>query len=250
MEHKVNFYATCMGSTALQDSVISSIKLLQKFGAKVIFKKKQTCCGQPAFNSGYIKEAKEVAFYNMALFADNDYPIVIPAGSCAGMMAHEYLELFKHDSPDVIQSVKRFADRVTDASQYLTDVLGAKLEDKGSPLNVCFHVSCHSLRVQQCIPVQKALIRQLSNVNLIDIPFEEECCGFGGTFSLKEPEISNAIVSEKIKNIKETGCKVVLAGDNGCILNISGALQKQHIYDIKVMSLYDFLLKRIEGEAL
>ncbi|MCK0526145.1 (Fe-S)-binding protein [Anaerobiospirillum sp. NML120449] len=250
MDHNVNFFATCMGSTALQDSVISSIKLMQMYGAKITFKKKQTCCGQPAFNSGYFKEAKEVAFYNMSLFADNDYPIVIPAGSCAGMMSHDYKILFRDDSQQVRDSIDRFAARIYDESEYLTDVLKVQLEDKGPQMNVTFHVSCHSLRVQECIPVQKALIRQLKNVNLVDIPYEEECCGFGGTFSIKEPEISNAIVSEKIKHIKETGCKVVLAGDNGCILNISGALARQGITDIKVMNIYDFILKRVTGEDL
>lgn len=250
MEHNVNFFATCMGSTALQDSVISSIKLMQMYGAKITFKKKQTCCGQPAFNSGYTKEAKEVAFYNMALFADNDYPIVIPAGSCAGMMSHDYRHLFREDSQDVRDSVERFASRIYDQSEYLTEVLNAQLEDKGEPIKVTFHVSCHSLRIQECIPVQKALIRQLKNVTLVDVPYEEECCGFGGTFSIKEPEISNAMVSEKIKHIRETGCSIVLAGDNGCILNISGALAKQGITDIKVMNIYDFIYKRVTGEKL
>lgn len=250
MDHNVNFFATCVGATALQDSVLSSIKLMQMYGANITFKKKQTCCGQPAYNSGYVKEAKEVAFYNMALFADNDYPIVVPAGSCAGMMSHDYKQLFKDDSQEVRASVDRFAARIYDQSEYLTNVLHAQLEDKGRPIKVTFHVSCHSLRVQECIPVQKALIRQLKNVTLVDIPFEEECCGFGGTFSIKEPAISNAIVSEKIKHIQETGCKVVLAGDNGCILNISGALARKGISDIKVMSLYDFLLKRVTGEEL
>lgn len=250
MEHNVNFFATCMGSTALQDSVISSIKLMQMYGAKITFKKKQTCCGQPAFNSGYTTEAKEVAFYNMALFADNDYPIVIPAGSCAGMMSHDYRHLFREDSQDVRDSVERFASRIYDQSEYLTEVLNAQLEDKGEPIKVTFHVSCHSLRIQECIPVQKALIRQLKNVTLVDVPYEEECCGFGGTFSIKEPEISNAMVSEKIKHIRETGCSIVLAGDNGCILNISGALAKQGITDIKVMNIYDFIYKRVTGEKL
>lgn len=250
MEHNVNFFATCMGATALQDSVVSSIKLMQMYGAKIIFKKKQTCCGQPSYNSGFKKETKEVAFYNMALFADNDYPIVIPAGSCAGMMSHDYKHLFRDDSADVRASVDRFAERIYDESEYLLDVLNAKLEDKGEPIKVTFHVSCHSLRIQECIPAQKALIRQLANVELVDLPYEEECCGFGGTFSIKEPEISNAIVSEKIKHIKETGCKVVLAADNGCILNIGGSLAKQGITDINVMSLYDFIYKRVTGQEL
>lgn len=250
MTNTVNFFATCMGASALQDSVISSIELLRLFDVNIIFKKKQTCCGQPAFNSGYFKDAKEIALYNMALFADNDYKILVPAGSCAGMMAHEYKELFADDSKEIQDMVDTFASRVLDESEYLVNDLNVSLKDKGEPLNVCFHVSCHSLRVQECIPHQKMLIRKLKNVNLIDIPFEEECCGFGGTFSVKEPEISNAIVSEKIKHIKETSCKVVLAADNGCILNIKGALAKQGIEDIKVMQLYEFLYKRVTGEAL
>lgn len=166
------------------------------------------------------------------------------------MMSHDYRLLFREDSQDVRDSVERFASRIYDQSEYLTEVLNAQLEDKGEPIKVTFHVSCHSLRIQECIPVQKALIRQLKNVTLVDVPYEEECCGFGGTFSIKEPEISNAMVSEKIKHIRETGCSIVLAGDNGCILNISGALAKQGITDIKVMNIYDFIYKRVTGEKL
>ena len=209
--HNVNFFATCMGTAALQESTLNAIKLLQQCGAHVIFKRKQTCCGQPAYNTGYPQEAKDIALYNMALFADNDYPIVVPAGSCAGLMSKEYPELFAHDNADTQEMVRRFC---------------------------------------QCIPQQKALLQQLSNVEYVPLPYEEECCGFGGTFSVMEPEISGAIVGEKIKHIQETGVKVVIAADNGCILNISGALQKQGISDIKVLSLYDFIYKRINGEAI
>ena len=248
MTSKVNFFATCMGQSALQDTTISSIKLLRHFGVDVVYKKNQTCCGQPAFNTGYFKEAKDVAFYNMALFADNDYPIVVGAGSCSGMLSHDYNELFKHDSEETKKAVAAFSSRVMDLSQYLESI-GAKLEDKGDPIDVTFHTSCHSLRVQQCIPAQKNLIRQLSNVTLHDLDYEEECCGFGGTFAVKEPEISDAMVTEKIRNIKNTNCKIVIAGDNGCILNISGAMAKKG-EDIAVMQIYDFLLKRITGESV
>ena len=246
----VNFFATCMGAAALPESTLSTVKLLQHFGTEVIFKKKQTCCGQPAYNSGYPKEAKEIALYNMTLFADNDYPIVVPAGSCAGLMSKEYPELFANDSTKTQQMVSRFCSRIMDLSQYLVDVLHVELVDKGEPVRATFHVSCHSLRVQQCVPQQKALLQALSNVTYVELPYEEECCGFGGTFSVLEPEISNAMVTEKIRHIKETGVKVVIAADNGCILNIGGALEKQGITDIKVYSLYDFIWHRISGEAL
>ncbi len=248
--NKVNFFATCMGAAALPDSTLSAVKLLQHFGAEIIFKRRQTCCGQPAFNTGYPQEAKQIALYNIALFADNDYPIVVPSGSCAGLMGKEYPELFAHDDAQTQQMVQRFCARILDVSQYLTNVLQAKLEDKGEPLKATFHVSCHALRVQHCVPNQKALLQALNNVEYVPLPYEEECCGFGGTFSVLEPEISNAMVSEKIKHIQETGVKVVIAADNGCILNISGALKKQGIEDIKVYALYDFILKRIMGETL
>lgn len=245
MDKKIYFFATCVCSTALPQTVLSAIKLLQRENVEIIFKKDQTCCSQPSYNSGYFEESREVVMHNIHLFEeDESIPIVVPSGSCSGMLSHDLLELFKHDPR--LDRVRKFCSRVYDLSQYLNDILHVKYEDKGSPITVTWHTSCHALRVQRCVDSSKALIAQLKNVKLIPLEYEEECCGFGGTFSVKEPEISNAIVSAKINDIKQTGARHVIAGDGACILNIQGALKRQNL-DIKVTHLYDFLLDRLEG---
>ena len=243
---KIYFYATCLGTAAMQESIINAIKLLTREGIEVIFKKNQTCCAQPSFNSGYFKESKEIALYNVNLF-EKDYPIVVPSGSCAGMMSHDYIELFKKDKE--LERVEKFSKRIIELSQYLDKVLNVNYEDKGEPIKVTWHSNCHALRVQKSIESSKNLIKRLKNVELIDLEYEEECCGFGGTFSVKEPEISNAMVKTKIKDIQNTGAKYLISGDGGCLLNIDGTMKKMGL-DIKGVHLYDFLLKRIEGERL
>lgn len=243
---KIYFYATCLGTATMQESIINAIKLLTREGIEVIFKKNQTCCAQPSFNSGYFKESKEIALYNVNLF-EKDYPIVVPSGSCAGMMSHDYIELFKKDKE--LERVEKFSKRIIELSQYLDKVLNVNYEDKGEPIKVTWHSNCHALRVQKSIESSKNLIKRLKNVELIDLEYEEECCGFGGTFSVKEPEISNAMVKTKIKDIQNTGVKYLISGDGGCLLNIDGTMKKMGL-DIKGVHLYDFLLKRIEGERL
>ena len=242
----VYFFATCLGSAAMQGSVINGIKLLRREGVEVIFKKNQTCCGQPSFNSGYFKESKEIALYNIKQFSE-DYPVVVPSGSCAGMMHHDYLELFAGD--DNFEEVKKFSERVIDLSQYLDGVLGVKYEDKGEKIKVTWHSNCHALRVQKSVEASKNLIKRFKNVELIPLEYEEECCGFGGTFSVKEPEISDAMVKQKIRDIENSGAEYVVTGDGGCLLNIKGTMQRQKV-GVKVVHLYDFLWKRLEGEQL
>lgn len=243
---RVYFFATCLGTAAMQEVVLSAIKLLQREGVEVIFRKNQTCCAQPAFNSGYFKESKEVALYNIRQFSE-DYPVIVPSGSCAGMMSHDYLELFKEDSN--FDLVKRFSERVIELSQYLDEVLNVDYEDKGENVKVTWHSNCHALRIQQSIEASKNLLKRLKNVELVPLEFEEECCGFGGTFSVKEPEISNAMVMQKIKDIQNTGAKYVVSGDGGCLLNIQGTMSKLGM-DTKGVHLYEFLLKRLEGVSL
>lgn len=243
---KVYFYATCLGSAAMQEMVLNGIKLLRKEGVEVIFKKNQTCCGQPSFNTGYFNESKNIALYNVNVF-DKDYPIIVPSGSCAGMMSHDYLGLFKDD--DRFAEVEKFSKRVIELSEYLDKVLKVDYEDKGEPIKVTWHSNCHALRVQKSITSSKNLLKKLKNVEIIELEHEEECCGFGGTFSVKEPEISNAMAREKIKDIQNSGVKYLISGDGGCLLNINGTMSKMGL-DIKGIHLYDFLIKRLEGASL
>ena len=230
----------------MQEAVLNAIRLLRREGVEVIFKKNQTCCGQPAFNSGYFKESKEIALHNIRQFK-GDYPIVVPSGSCAGMMSSDYLELFKGDS--CWNEVNEFSQRVIELSQYLDEILNVEYEDKGAEIKVAWHSNCHALRVQKSIQASKNLIKRLKNVQLLPLEFEEECCGFGGTFSVKEPEISNAMALQKVKDIQGTGAQFLISGDGGCLLNIQGTMQRLGV-DVKGVHLYDFLWKRLEGESL
>lgn len=245
LEMKVYLYSTCLGQATLGASAVSAAKLLTRCGAQVVYKKDQTCCGQPAFNTGYFDEAKEVALYNISLFGDGDEPILVAAGSCAGMMGHDYIELFKGSEHE--ERARNFASRCKEVSSFLNEHL--ELVDKGEPVKVSWHSNCHALRIAKSVEASKSLLRKLSNVELIELEREEECCGFGGTFSIKEPEISNAMALAKIADIKKTGVKYLISGDGGCLLNINGTLRRNN-EDIKCIHLYDFLLARLEGQSI
>lgn len=238
---KVYFFATCLGGIAYSNTCVNAIKLLQAAGVEVIFKKDQTCCGQPSYNSGYYEETKKVALYNVNLF-EKDYPIIVPSGSCVGMMREDYLELF--EGSEEFDKVKEFCSRVYELSEFLDKKLGVKYEDLGKPTKITWHSNCHALRVAKIINSSKALLKSLKNVELIELNREEECCGFGGTFSVKEPEISQKMVETKIFDIESKNVEYIVAGDAGCLLNISGAMSKKGS-KTKPIHLYDFLAQRI-----
>lgn len=238
---KAYFFATCLGGMVYSKTCVNAIKLLQKEGVEVIFKKDQTCCGQPSYNSGYYSETKQIVLHNIKLF-DKPYPIIVPSGSCAGMMKVDYLELFADDGD--LELVREFCSRVYELSDFLLKELKVCYDDKGDKIKVTWHSNCHALRVSKSVESSKSLIRQLKNVELIELEREEECCGFGGTFSIKEPEISKAMVEEKIADIKNQNVDYLIAGDAGCLMNISGAMEKMNV-GIKYMHLYDFLAHRI-----
>lgn len=238
---KVYFFGTCLGNIAYSKALVSSIKLLQHFGCEVVYKKDQSCCGQPSFNSGYYEETRKVALANIKLFSE-PYPIVIPSGSCAGVMMHDYLELFKGTSHE--EEVRNFSSRVYELSDFLLNHLNALLDDQGDKTSVTWHSNCHALRVAKCTESSKSLIRMLENVDLVELEREEECCGFGGTFSIKEPEISQAMVEKKIQDILERNVEYIVSGDGGCLLNIAGAMKKMGC-SVKPIHLYEFLAQRI-----
>lgn len=162
------------------------------------------------------------------------------------MMSHDYVELFKDDAN--YEKIKKFSSKVIELSQYLEQI-GFKIEDKGEPIKVTWHTNCHALRVQKSIDANKNLLRSLKNVELVELKYEEECCGFGGTFSVKEPEISNAMAQAKVNDIVASGAKVIISADGGCLLNIRGTIAKMGL-DIKTYHLYDFLAARMQGEKI
>ncbi|MCH5313584.1 MAG: (Fe-S)-binding protein [Helicobacter sp.] len=238
---RVFFFSTCLGSAAYADTCINAIKLLQKAGCEVVFKKDQTCCAQPSYNSGYYEQSRKIALHNVELFAGVE-PIIVPSGSCSAMMREDYLALFEGRSE--FDTIKQFSKRVYDLGEYLHKIARVQYEDKGAPTRVTWHSNCHALRTSKVIDSAKALLRSLQNVELVELEREEECCGFGGTFSIKEPEISNAMVSQKIEDILSRDVEYVISADAGCLLNISTAMKKRNIA-LKSIHLYDFLAQRI-----
>jgi L-lactate dehydrogenase complex protein LldE len=241
---KVYYFGTCLMDMFYPAAGIAGIKLIQSQRVNVIFPPQQSCCGQPAYNSGFPKEAKAVARKQIKIF-DKNYPIVVPSGSCAGMMKHHYPELFA-DDPD-LDRVKEFSARIFELSEFLVHVLKIKLKDRGGPLKVAWHSSCHALREMQVTEDSKWLIRQLDNVELIELQHEDECCGFGGTFSLKYPEISEAIVQDKTQDVIQTGAARLLTGDCGCLMNIAGAMEFQNI-KVRGQHLAEFIWGRIQSK--
>ncbi len=225
------------------DAGMAAIRLLESQEVEVVFPHGQSCCGQPAYNSGFPNEARAVALKQIEVFA-KPYPIVVPSGSCAGMMKHHYPELFAGRPEEA--AAKSFAARVYEWSEYLVEELDVKLVDLGEPITVTWHSSCHAMREMDVIHHSKALIRQLEKVTLMELQRENECCGFGGTFSVKQPAISAAMVKDKVDDIVSTGASTLLAGDCGCLMNITGAMTNQGI-TIAGKHLAEFIWERTHG---
>ena len=239
---KVYFFGTCLIDLCYPQAGLAGIELLQREGIQVIYPQSQSCCGQPAYNAGFPEEARKVARQQLKAFP-KDYPIVIPSGSCGGMLKHHYPRLFANE-PEAAEA-QRFASQVFELSEFLVTVLDVKLEDRGQPIRVTWHSSCSALREMRVIDYSKSLLRQLKNVELIELQRERECCGFGGTFSVKQPELSAAMVGDKVADIEQTSAALLLSGDCGCLMNIGGALKHRNI-PIPARHIAEFLLERTQ----
>jgi L-lactate dehydrogenase complex protein LldE len=237
---KVYFFGTCVVDLFFPGAGLAGIELLRREGLEVVFPQGQTCCAQPAFNCGYHAEARAVARAQIALFPQ-DLPVVVPSGSCAGMMKQHYPDLFAGEPDEA--AARAFAGRVVELTQFLVNVLGVRLTDRGGKASVTWHSSCHGLREMGLDAEPKELLGQLANVTVVPLKRERECCGFGGTFSVRYPDISAAMVADKVADVTGTGASVVLSADAACLLNIGGALEKEGAA-ARPMHLAEFLWER------
>jgi L-lactate dehydrogenase complex protein LldE len=240
----IYFFGTCLMDAVYPDAGMAAIRLLESQGLEVVFPQGQSCCGQPAYNSGFPKEARAVARKQIREFS-KPYPIVVPSGSCAGMMKHHYPELFAGRPEEA--AARQFAARVYEWSEYLVEVLAVNFVDKGAPTTITWHSSCHAMREMDIIRHSKALIHQLKNVNLVELQRESECCGFGGTFAVKQPAISAAMVMDKVEDIVDSGASTVVSGDCGCLMNITGAMTHLGVA-IAGKHLAEFIWERTHGD--
>ena len=237
---QVYFFGTCLVDLFYPKAGVAGIELIKREGVEVIFPQAQSCCGQPAFNSGHRDDARDVARAQLALFP-KDILIVLPSGSCAGMMFKHYPELFEND-PDYDKACA-FANRVFELSDFLLNVLKIELEDIGEPTKITWHASCHSQREMGVREQPKKLISALKNVELVELEREKECCGFGGTFAVRQPEISAAMVTDKVNDIVSTNASKLVSGDCGCMMNITGNMGYRDI-EIEGQHLAEFLWER------
>jgi L-lactate dehydrogenase complex protein LldE len=221
---KVSLFITCLSDMFFTDVGKNTVEILERVGCEVDFPTSQTCCGQPAFNSGYLKEAKQSMKQMMRSFRDSEY-VVGPSGSCVGMLK-EYPKIFAGDE-EWEEAAKDLANKSYELTQFLVDVLG--ITDVGSTFKgrVTYHPSCHMTRILGVKDQPKKLLHHVKGVELIELPVAEDCCGFGGTFSVKNSDISREMVKEKSRHVSETGADYLVGGDMGCLMNIGGRMRRE-----------------------
>ena len=221
----VYLFATCLIDQFTPQAGLNTVRLLEREGIRVHYPKAQTCCGQPAHSSGYPDEARAVALHQLGLFSQ-PWPVVVPSGSCGGMMRLHYPHLFA-DDPVLHAKALELSERVFELSEFLVHVVNFNRPDQGEGCTVALHTSCHARRQMGSHETSAALMQTLDHVQVAEQARIEECCGFGGTFSLLHPEISEAIVTDKVASIRSTGAQCVVSADCGCLLNITGRAAKQ-----------------------
>ena len=221
---RVALFVTCLVDLFRPSVGFAAIKLLQDAGCTVEVPALQVCCGQPAYNSGDRASAREIARDVIAAF-DGFEAVVVPSGSCGGMISHHYPGLF--DEPAERARAQALADRTFELTSFLVDVLGVSAVTARLDGIATYHDSCSGLRELGIKGQPRRLLASVAGLTVREMKTSEVCCGFGGTFCVKYPEISNAMVSEKAADIAATGADLVLAGDLGCLMNMAGKLQRE-----------------------
>lgn len=241
MSRRVSLFVTCMVDQLFPQIGMAMANVVEGLGFQVDFPEAQTCCGQPAFNSGYQSEAREVARYFLNVFEGSE-AIVVPSGSCTAMITHHFEELFVND-PATRQRAKNLARRVWEFSAFLTEVAG--VEDVGARLDdiATFHDGCHALRELGIHSAPRRLLAHVRGLELRELVPAGECCGFGGTFSVKFAELSGAMARAKIDAIARSGAHTVISLDPSCLMQIQGALSRAGM-KIRTLHLAEVLASR------
>ena len=242
----VSLFVTCIVDMIYPNTGISVVEILDHLGIEVKFPMSQTCCGQVGFNSGFWNDAREVAKTFLTAFADAEV-IVAPSGSCSSMIRHYYPELFK-DEPEWLERAAWAANITWEFTEYLVDGLG--ITDIGAsmpPTRVAFHDACHGYRLMELKDQARTLASGVKGVEVTTLNGHDQCCGFGGLFAVKMPEISNAMLTEKVKNINTVEADVIITGDASCLTQMNGGLSRQES-SRRVQHIADFLASGLKSE--
>jgi L-lactate dehydrogenase complex protein LldE len=243
---KVSLFITCLADQLYPEVGESVVRILHRYGCEVDFPAAQTCCGQPAFNSGYQDEAREVARGLIRAFEHSEY-VVSPSGSCTGMIHHYYPDLFKTE-PEWQEKALALVSKTYEFSQFLVNVLGVKDTGAIFPHKVTYHPSCHAMRLLGVKTEPLELLSNVRGVEFVELPKKEDCCGFGGTFAVKMADMSEAMVCEKAAHVVSTGAEVLVGTDMGCLMNIGGRLNKEG-QPVRVMHLAQVLEEGVKRDG-
>ena len=248
MSPRVALFATCYNDTVWPGTPIATVKLLERLGCEVVFPEAQTCCGQIFTNTGYADEAIPLVRGFVDTFAGYDY-VVAPSGSCVGAIREQHHDLAERaGDAALVRRVDAVVPKVYDISEFLVDVLGVTDVGAYFPHRVTFHPTCHSLRVAHVGDRPERLLQAVRGLTFVELPKATECCGFGGTFSVKNPDVSISMASDKARHVRETGAEVLVAGDNMCLMNIGGVLRRQRA-GVRIMHLAEILASTEEDPA-
>ncbi|WP_010531307.1 (Fe-S)-binding protein [Lentibacillus jeotgali] len=221
---KISLFVTCLGELFYQEAAKDMVEVLERLGCEIDFPQGQICCGQPAYNSGYRKDAQKAAKQMVSTFESSEY-VVTPSGSCAGMFK-EYPGLFRDDA--VWQErAQKVADKTYEFTQFIVNVLG--VEDLGAVYSAkaTYHTSCHMMRLLKETESPFKLLDNVEGLELLPLENSYDCCGFGGTFAVKMVPISEQMVDEKVRHVEDTGADVLITADGGCLMNIKGRIDRE-----------------------
>ena len=222
---RASLFVTCIIDQLYPQVGVSVVRVLRRLGVQVDFPSEQTCCGQPLYNAGFAGQGRKLAKRVLESFRDSQY-VVVPSGSCGAMMRVFYQDLFR-DDPELQQQAANLSAKVYEFSEFLVKVLG--VEDLGAdyPGTATYHASCHLLRELEVREAPLTLLNRVRNLQLRQLPQVESCCGFGGTFSVKFPHISEAMLADKVDNVMSTESDTLVSCDMGCLMHIEGALSRR-----------------------
>lgn len=240
---KVSLFITCVSDVMFPRVGQAVVHLLRQQGCTVDFPKEQTCCGQPAYNSGYHKDAKKAAIQLIQAFEHSEY-VVSPSGSCTAMVRHYYPYLFADDEQwrDRAQAL---VDKLYEFSEFMIKVIGVEHLQAHYDGMATYHHSCHMMRGINISEEPLKLLSLIEGLHMKDLPYKEDCCGFGGTFAVKMHEISEQMVDEKVEHIAATGANILVSSDMACLMNIEGRLRRVG-HEIKVYHVAELLYEGVK----
>ena len=223
---RIALFVTCLADGLFPDVGRATVQLLERLGHEVVFPDRQTCCGQMHTNTGYQREALPLVRHHVETFEAYDV-VVAPSGSCVGSVRHQHAMVASRAGDESLaMRAASVAERTYELSELLVDVLG--VEDVGAhfPHRVTYHPTCHSLRMLRVEDKPLRLLRAVRGIDLVELPDADQCCGFGGTFSVKNADTSTAMLADKMRHVLDTGAEVVSAGDSSCLMHIGGGLSR------------------------